>query len=245
MPHLRAARPARATTGCVAARIPSPPVSPTRLLVLGVVRIFQPVHGYWVRRELLSWGVQDWGHVNPGSIYHALRAMARDGAIEAVTTTAAGAEAGDDEAARAGTEADGGRPARTSYRLTLDGEQEFFALLRTSLWMLDDDPSAVLAGLCFMVTLPRDEVVEALNARAGLLEARIQVARRNIGHAVDARLAPPHSAEVVAVQVARWQAEQAWATDLAGRLRAGALRFRPEPGWDDPPGPDGWPLTPP
>jgi DNA-binding PadR family transcriptional regulator len=206
-------------------------VSPTRLLVLGVVRIFQPVHGYWVRRELLSWGVQDWGHVNPGSIYHALRAMARDGAIEEVAT---------DEVAG---EVHGGRPARTSYRLTLDGEQEFFGLLRTALWTLDDDPTTVLAGLCFMITLPRDEVVEAMRTRSGLLEAKVQVAERNMGHAVGARLAPPHSAEVVAVQVARWRAEQAWAVDLADRVRAGALRFRPEPGWDDPPGVDGWPLT--
>jgi hypothetical protein len=35
-------------------------VSATRLLVLGAVRIFQPAHGYLVRRELLSWGVENW-----------------------------------------------------------------------------------------------------------------------------------------------------------------------------------------
>jgi hypothetical protein len=29
--------------------------STTRLLVLGVVKLFQPVHGYEVRRELISW----------------------------------------------------------------------------------------------------------------------------------------------------------------------------------------------
>ena len=40
----------------------------TRLLVLGVVRIFQPVHGYDVRRELLSWRVDQWANVAPGSI---------------------------------------------------------------------------------------------------------------------------------------------------------------------------------
>jgi len=216
--------------------------------VLGVVRIFQPVHGYWVRRELLSWGVQDWGHVNPGSIYHALRTMARDGAIEEVGASVdpgsvGPASVGPGSVGDLGAGGPAGRPARTSYRLTLDGEQEFFGLLRTALWTLDDDPTAVLAGLCFMITLPRDEVIEAVQTRVGLLEAKIQVAERNVGHALEGRLAPPHSAEVVAVQVARWRAEQAWAADLAGRLRGGALRFRPEPGWDEPPGADGWPLT--
>ena len=48
-------------------------MSSTRLLVLGVVRIFQPVHGYLVRRELLTWYVEEWASVNPGSIYNAPR----------------------------------------------------------------------------------------------------------------------------------------------------------------------------
>ena len=48
-------------------------MSVTRLLVLGAVRIFQPAHGYLVRRELLSWRVEEWANVQPGSIYHALR----------------------------------------------------------------------------------------------------------------------------------------------------------------------------
>jgi DNA-binding PadR family transcriptional regulator len=57
-------------------------VSPTRLLILGAVRIFQPVHGYLVRRELMSWQVDRWAHLNPGSVYNALRSLARDGYLE-------------------------------------------------------------------------------------------------------------------------------------------------------------------
>jgi ABC-2 type transport system permease protein len=44
------------------------------MLVLGVVRIFQPVHGYDVRRELVSWHAEGWGNVAPGSIYNAYAA---------------------------------------------------------------------------------------------------------------------------------------------------------------------------
>jgi len=88
-------------------------MSSTRLLVLGVVRIFQPVHGYDVRRELLSWRVDQWANVAPGSIYNALKSMTRDALLEVV-----------------GTDQVGGRPERTTYRLTNDGENEFQALLR-------------------------------------------------------------------------------------------------------------------
>jgi Transcriptional regulator PadR-like family len=82
-------------------------MSATRLLVIGVVRLFQRVHGYSVRRELLSWKVEDWAHVNPGSIYNALRTLTREGYLE-----------------EAGTATEGSRPERTLYQLTLDGESE-------------------------------------------------------------------------------------------------------------------------
>jgi DNA-binding PadR family transcriptional regulator len=48
-------------------------MSTTRLLVLGVMRLFQPVHGYDVRPELLSWGADQWANVAPGSVYGAIK----------------------------------------------------------------------------------------------------------------------------------------------------------------------------
>ena len=79
----------------------TPQGSSTRLLVLGCVRIFQPVHGYFLRRELVSWEVDQWAHVHPGSIYNALKSLTRSGLLEEV-----------------GVVADGPRPQRTTYRLT-------------------------------------------------------------------------------------------------------------------------------
>ena len=60
-------------------------MSATRLLILGAVRIFQPVHGYFIRRE------------RPG-IYNALRTLTRQGMLREVAT-----------------ESSDGRPARTTY----------------------------------------------------------------------------------------------------------------------------------
>jgi hypothetical protein len=38
-----------------------------RLLLLGAVAIFEPVDGYQIRRELVSWHVEEWANINPGS----------------------------------------------------------------------------------------------------------------------------------------------------------------------------------
>ena len=64
--------------------------SATRLLVLGCVRIFQPVHGYFLRRELVSWEVDRWAHVHPGSIYNALKSLTKAGLLEEVGVVAEG-----------------------------------------------------------------------------------------------------------------------------------------------------------
>ena len=76
------------------------------MMILGLVRWMQPVHGYDVRRELLSWNADKWANVQPGSIYHALRKLTDEGLLRAVATEQVGA-----------------RPARTTYEVTPKGER--------------------------------------------------------------------------------------------------------------------------
>ncbi|GAB3424154.1 PadR family transcriptional regulator [Flindersiella endophytica] len=102
-------------------------MSTTRLLVLGAVKLAQPVHGYDVRRELLTWGVADWANVQPGSIYHHLRTLERDRMLEVVAVDRVGA-----------------RPARTSYRLTDDGDTAFGVLLREAFWKVTGRPADLM-----------------------------------------------------------------------------------------------------
>ncbi len=73
-------------------------------MILGLVRWMQPVHGYDVRRELLSWSADKWANVQPGSIYHALRKLTEEGLLREVATEQVGA-----------------RPARTTYAVTAQG----------------------------------------------------------------------------------------------------------------------------
>jgi DNA-binding PadR family transcriptional regulator len=182
-------------------------VSSTRLLVLGVVRIFQPAHGYLVRRELMSWRAEQWAALHPGSIYNMLRTLTRDGMLEEAETQ-------------------DGKPQRTSYRLTPDGETEFLALLREALWQVDPyDQSTLLAGASFMWALTRAEVIAALESRAAQLEA----AHRGTAFAVDSvradRMKPSHVAELLRLGDARMQGELAWVREVLERVRAGEHEF--------------------
>ena len=51
------------------------------MMILGLVRWMQPVHGYDVRRELLSWNADKWANIAARSIYHALRKLTEEGLL--------------------------------------------------------------------------------------------------------------------------------------------------------------------
>ena len=191
-------------------------MSVNRLLILGVVRIFQPVHGYFVRRELASWRADEWAHLNPGSVYNALRTLTREGFLEEV-----------------GTEAQGGRPARTSYRLTPDGESEFLQLLRPALWEVEPfAPTNLLAAWGFAWVLTREEVIAALENRVEQIAALGKSNEFALEHLQRSHGVPDTVAEHLRLTQARLEGEAKWSADLAARLREGAYWFTGEP---DPP----------
>ena len=196
-------------------------MSATRLLLLGTVRIFQPVHGYFVRRELLSWHAEAWAHLNPGSVYNGLRSLAREGFIEEV-----------------GTEAEGGRPARTTYRLTGDGETEFMLLLRGALWSVSaHDPGDLMAAWSFAWALKRAEVIAALEHRVEQISASARANEFTIEGIQHGHEMPDTVAEHFRLTQARLDGEASWARALIERLRAGEYWFEGEPNrpWSAPP----------
>ena len=192
----------------------------TKLLVLGAVRIFQPVHGYFVRRELMTWHVDQWAHLNPGSVYNALRSLTREGYLDEV-----------------GTEALGGRPARTSYRLTADGETEFLLLLRDALWNVQlHAPDDLLAAWSFAWALAREEVIGAFEHRLEQIQASGRSSKYAVADLQSDPERPPHVAEHVRLTQARLDGEAKWIRGLLPRLQEGEYWFAGEP---DPP----WPST--
>lgn len=130
--------------------------SATRMLVLGSIRILQPVHGYDVRRELLTWRLDEIANVKPGSIYGAMRTLEKDGCI-AVHSRESGER----------------KPKRTMYMLTGEGDKQFLLMLRAAWWTVTAPTEPLIPALCLMPFMARDELVRALQARLGRLEGEL------------------------------------------------------------------------
>jgi DNA-binding PadR family transcriptional regulator len=174
----------------------------TRLLVLGVVRELGPVHGYDVRRELLSWQADSWASIAPGSIYNSLKTLVREELVEVV-----------------GTDRQGARPERTTYRLTEAGEQEFTRLLRDNLSRSALPNHPLLVGLAFIPDAPEEELAVALRQRADDLRARLEQSRLLLDKIVSgASGIPAHVAESYRLNAALLEAEASWAEEYATRL---------------------------
>ena len=181
-------------------------MSSTRLLVLGVVRIFQPVHGYDVRRELLSWRVDQWANVAPGSIYNALKTLTKEKFLKV-----------------AGTGQIGGRPERTQYSLTPEGEREYQDLLRATWWRVLPPIDDLMPALCFMPTLSQEELIAALEHRISAIEGAIKHLEFSRAD-VKPPDTPDHVKELYDRMQAGFASEIPWARTLIERLNRGVYK---------------------
>jgi DNA-binding PadR family transcriptional regulator len=176
------------------------------MLILGVVRIFQPVHGYDVRRELLSWHADEWANVAPGSIYHALKKLADEGLLHEVATEQVGA-----------------RPARTTYEVTVKGEAEFQDLLRRHWWDYKAPVDPFASAFTFLPAMPRREGIAALRHRAQQMRLVAESTRVRKDSELDMEYAE-HVAELFELEIIRAQAQADWCDAVADRLEKGELR---------------------
>ncbi|MFE6956400.1 PadR family transcriptional regulator [Streptomyces sp. NPDC057696] len=186
-------------------------MSAIRLLVLGAVRQHGRAHGYQVRNDLEYWGAHEWSNAKPGSIYHALKQMAKQGflvAHEIAPSTAGG-------------------PPRTEYEITDKGTDEFLTLLRDALVAYDQKPDILSAALGFIVDLPRQEAVELLRRRVdGIEEWRRAVTEYYTPEDGPERLG--HIGEIMNFWVHSADAGAEWTRGLIGRIEGGAYTFAGE-----------------
>ncbi|MGW4501492.1 PadR family transcriptional regulator [Micromonospora sp. NPDC004336] len=191
------------------------------MMILGLVRWMQPVHGYDVRRELLSWNADKWANVQPGSIYHALRKLTREGLLREVATEQVGA-----------------RPARTTYEVTRKGEEEFETLLRGLWWQLHEPPDPFAAAFSFLPAMPREEAAAALRNRANLLRAGVEWMRASLSSDWMRDTRPVHVGWMFELWAARSEAEISWCERIAERVESG-VSYLPE-GMERAEGWEGW-----
>ena len=187
-------------------------MSTTRLIVLGAVKQFQPVHGYFLRRELMTWHVDEWARIQPGSIYNALRTLEVDGYIQ-----------------ENGTETEGRRPARTTYRITPAGEVELHRMLRDNLWNVEAfDTQSIMTIASFMFVLSRPEVIAGLEHRLIKIDAIITSNGFNVQDTLQSETTPRYVREIFDLSTARLTAEKQWTDALLTRLRDGEYTFAGE-----------------
>ncbi|GGY56388.1 PadR family transcriptional regulator [Streptomyces xanthochromogenes] len=186
-------------------------MSAIRLLVLGAVRQHGRAHGYQVRNDLEYWGAHEWSNAKPGSIYHALKQMAKQGVLlahEVAPSTAGG-------------------PPRTEYELTEAGRAEYVRLLREALASYDQKLDVLSAAIGFMVDLPRAEAVALLRDRLGKLEAwRGSVTEHYVPEGGPGQLG--HIGEIMNMWVHSADAEAGWTRGLIARIEGGAYVFAGE-----------------
>lgn len=190
----------------------------TRILVLGAARLFEPANGYQLRRELLSWQIETWANVNPGSIYSMLTTLTKQGMLDRADLV----------------HHEGARPVAV-YSTTEAGRRELLQLIRSGLTrVLPFDQTTVYAALSLMVPFfTRQDVIGLLTERVASLTVSADQTREKVRILEETGSAPPHVAPLVGMAAVLGDAEAAWVQSFIERLRAGEMIFSGESGMNE------------
>jgi len=170
----------------------------------------QPMHPYQLHQALVERGDTRLVRVNAGAVYHGVERLERDGLVEVV-----------------GTDREGRRPERTTYRLTHEGRAAFAVRLRSLLG--DDHPPYPLfsVGLAEANELPAPVVADELRRRRDREESRrAELAARHA--TATSHGLPRRYALDVERDLAVMAAEIAWLDETIAELERGELD------WDSP-----------
>lgn len=195
----------------------------TRLLLLGAVAIFEPVNGYQIRRELMSWGVESWANVRPGSIYHGLASLAQHGELDRHDLR------------------DGTREVAV-YESTPKGRAKFLELMETAL--VEVSPTSPLAFQTAFTLLPllrRTAALQLLGVRRVRLREELE---RGAERKQDSPGVPPHVHALMDYWRGVALVERDWLEGLLAQIETGGLNFAGEPwgSWAPPADDPGWAM---
>ena len=200
----------------------------THLLVLSAVSIGEPINGYQIRRELLSWRVDEWANVNPGSIYNSLSTLTRNGWLTRHDLV------------------DNGREVAV-YETNPAGRQVLREWQLEALTTVDiHDRVAFQVSFSTMHLLTHDEVLSALTERRRRLREEVDALRAG-PETTDGVVeqAPPHARRAWLLWGALAQAELAWLDETVELIRDHRLPLGADEdwGWQPPPDDPGWQMV--
>ncbi len=189
-----------------------PSATTTRMLVLGVVSIFEPANGYQIRRELLSWGVEQWADLKPGSVYSMLNTLSKQQLLIR-------------------HDLHEGTRSVAVYAVSEAGRAEFQELVSAGLGDSDTmDRSVFKTALSFSAFLPREHVLRGIRRRLGRVAEARQSLTDKIEHNAQVPLIPPQVVHSLVLDITLIDAELRWLRDFVTMLEAGSMSFAGEPG---------------
>ncbi|WP_308282647.1 PadR family transcriptional regulator [Pseudonocardia nigra] len=189
-----------------------PAVTPLGVSVLALLSE-RPMHPYEMYRLLLERHADRIVKVRPGSLYHTVDRLAEQELVEAT-----------------GTDRAGGRPERTTYRITPAGREALAERIRALLATPVNEYPQFPVALAEAHNLPRAEVIDLLTTRADRLEAAVTEIAGLLAAARERSVA---EAYVLAGRYAHdmHAAELGWLRRLIDRLERKEL---PWPPYDNP-----------
>ncbi|MBK6872434.1 MAG: PadR family transcriptional regulator [Kineosporiaceae bacterium] len=183
----------------------------TTISVLGAVALFEPVNGYQVRRELLSWQLDQWAQIKPGSIYSMLATLTRQGYLERHDIS------------------DDGR-AVAVHTTTVAGRHRLAQLLDRALTEADPlSPLPFHVALMMAGLLPREQVAACLTRRLDNLAALDRDLATKLDLMTSGERTPPDVIDVVRLSQDLTRTEIAWVQRRLADLEAGRFSFAGEP----------------
>jgi DNA-binding PadR family transcriptional regulator len=185
----------------------------TRLMALGILARSGPSHGHHIRRVADVTNVGEWGGVSVGALYRELRAMEREGLIEA-----------------ARTEKVGNRPERTVYAITAEGQLELTTLREQAIRPLGSGPDPLGVALLFAADgMDGEELRRTLRARREILAIAVGQVAADREQLIAKGFIDVLAAAVMRRAIMAAEAEIRWHDELDAALAAagdGGVRAR-------------------
>lgn len=182
-------------------------LSPLGVAALALL-VEAPMHPYEMYQLLMARHEDRLVKVRPGTLYHAVARLESDGLLEAT-----------------GTDRDGRRPERTTYRITDDGRAALSQRLAGMLSEAVNEYPVFPHAIAEAHNLPSDVVLELLDSRLGALEEQLAFLARG-REAVIAKGVERRYWVDVEYQQAMLRCEIDWIRGFQAELRSGELPWQ-------------------
>jgi DNA-binding PadR family transcriptional regulator len=179
-------------------------LTPLGISVLGLL-LERPMHPYEMFQTFLARSEDRIVKVRPGSLYHTVERLERDGLVRST-----------------GTAREGNRPERTTYEITDDGHERMLERVTEMLSTWKNEYPEFPLALAEAHNLPADAVIKLLQKRVIELRGQLDLYRLAVDFVEGKQLERKFWLEASYLRTVV-QAETDWVEHLIGELQAGSI----------------------